>query len=338
MKQHLVDGSELRRYLLGELGGDELLSVEERLFLDGEYLLRMQEVEDELIDDYVYGELPSADRERFESHFLLQPGRRDDLRVASALKSYIASEAEPLPAVVGPESTDASRRTPTDGTSFPLSLFRRRPALGFLLAAAALVILAAVVWLAFESSRRRDESAPVEAHRPTPQQTESPAEMRRETAGDVQSNESPQSTAGQKEQPPVKDASRQSKGSPEWAQAPLEVGRVRTVQLLPGGVVRGGGSVAKVVLSSNTGSLLLQLYFVESEKHLSYSALVQLNDSVVYGQSSLRPRAEASAKLVTMKVPTVVLSTQTYQVKLNGVTADGRVEEIASYAFQVEQK
>ena len=103
MKEQSEDEVVLRQYLLGALTQEEHALVEERLFLNPDYFRQLQAAEDDLIDDYVYEELPVADRDRFETHFLSDPVRRQDLKIAQALRKYIAVEAE----AKSPASTSA---------------------------------------------------------------------------------------------------------------------------------------------------------------------------------------------------------------------------------------
>src|SRR5689334_10519370 len=95
MKAYQTEEAELRRYLLGELTLEERVLVEERLFLDSEYMQLAEALKDELVDEYANRDLTPAERQQFESHFLARPAHRDDLKIAEALKRYIASETEP---------------------------------------------------------------------------------------------------------------------------------------------------------------------------------------------------------------------------------------------------
>jgi anti-sigma-K factor RskA len=50
--------------------------------------------EEELIDDYVGGQLPLDERRRFEQHFLSTPERQRQLRFAQALSRYVSNSSE----------------------------------------------------------------------------------------------------------------------------------------------------------------------------------------------------------------------------------------------------
>src|SRR3954471_13249648 len=100
MERQIENGSELRRYLLGDLSQAEHLQVEERLFLESDYFQLLQSAEDDLIDEYVYGDLSADEQERFRQRFLSDPERGKDIRFAAALKKYILANApEQVPAL-----------------------------------------------------------------------------------------------------------------------------------------------------------------------------------------------------------------------------------------------
>src|SRR5215204_1811485 len=79
----------IRQYLLGELAGEgEREQIEERLLTNDEFFDEFELVKEELIDQYVEGEITGETRERFERHFLTTPGRQRSLRLAQVLTAY----------------------------------------------------------------------------------------------------------------------------------------------------------------------------------------------------------------------------------------------------------
>ena len=97
MKYDVQQEQKLKRYLLGELPLEEQVLVEQRLFLDSEYAELQQAVKDDLIDEYLVNEMIDSEREKFVNHFLLLPEHGADLRIAEALKKYLATENTPSP-------------------------------------------------------------------------------------------------------------------------------------------------------------------------------------------------------------------------------------------------
>lgn len=88
----------LRRYLLGQLSDDAREEVERDLMSGGDELFQeLLIAEDEIIDEYLSGKLDSAERQRFQGHFLATPERHEKLKFGHALSRYLSSHAEDTP-------------------------------------------------------------------------------------------------------------------------------------------------------------------------------------------------------------------------------------------------
>lgn len=85
----------LKRYLLGAASAGEQEEVETRYFRDADFHVLLLAVEQELICDYVRGQLSSAARARFESHYLATPPRRRKYKQTRARLAQLT--ALPLP-------------------------------------------------------------------------------------------------------------------------------------------------------------------------------------------------------------------------------------------------
>jgi hypothetical protein len=147
-----MDSSDARhetavRYLLGELTEEECDALEQSYFAREDGFEELLAIEQELIDAYVAGDLPTERRARFESR-LPASQHRDAIDFARALRATL----------------DAPKR-------------RRRP--GPWLAAAAVLALAAAAWVALRSGRGPEErtagqSAPTAAPLAAPSVSETP--------------------------------------------------------------------------------------------------------------------------------------------------------------------
>jgi hypothetical protein len=82
----------MRRYLLGDVDETEREQVEERILCDEAFAERLSIAQDHLIDDYVFDGLSEADRQSFETNFVLNKDRRNKLRIAQALDAYVTRE------------------------------------------------------------------------------------------------------------------------------------------------------------------------------------------------------------------------------------------------------
>lgn len=94
MTPDIEDHQEIRRYLLGNLSGEDQQRVEERLLTEQGVFEELLFAEEELIDDYVTDDLSDEDRTKFEQHFLSTPERHQRLRFAMTLSRYAANSPE----------------------------------------------------------------------------------------------------------------------------------------------------------------------------------------------------------------------------------------------------
>ena len=83
----------MREYLLGRLPLDQQSGLEERLLLDSAFYEELLIAEDEIIDQYVQGEMASDERASFESHFIISSERQQKVRFARILRKYVSAEA-----------------------------------------------------------------------------------------------------------------------------------------------------------------------------------------------------------------------------------------------------
>ena len=149
MRTERIDELLLVRYLLGRLTEEEQARVEDRAFADRDYLGTLNAVEADLIDAYVRGELPQADRRAFEWQFLTSPQRRRKIEFAQALSRVTAEVAKPA----------TTWRALLD----PIRSWN--PALRFAGALGAAICVAGGSWLVVENASMRSRVSMLEAQR-----------------------------------------------------------------------------------------------------------------------------------------------------------------------------
>lgn len=126
------------QYLLGSVSGEDAARLDELSIANDEFAEHLRAVEDDLVDAFVRGELSGNSLDRFQSHYLASPHRREKVRFAESLLAL----CDRAPA--------ASRQTQPSARSWPFF-----PAWTF--AAAACVMLIAGGYLLYENSRLRDQ-------------------------------------------------------------------------------------------------------------------------------------------------------------------------------------
>lgn len=140
-----------RLYLLGNLPQKNLAELEVRLLADKGFYEELLAAEDELIDEYLADALSSAERESFESHFLITPERQKKLRFSKAFRRYVKLNEVAYPRE---ETTKSERRTSLAGklwsvksSLLPWSPNRNRVLVFSLIAA----LVFAISWMVFRN-------------------------------------------------------------------------------------------------------------------------------------------------------------------------------------------
>ena len=82
---------EIRRYLLGDLDAADAAALEARYVGDAWLLDEIRAAEDALIEAFLDGRLPPAERARFTSHYLASPVHRDRVATARTLRERVAT-------------------------------------------------------------------------------------------------------------------------------------------------------------------------------------------------------------------------------------------------------
>lgn len=172
----------IRRFLLGQLPGNEQTVFEEQLFTNSELEARVQLAEFELSDDYACQRLTENETESFHEKYLLTVDRNRKLDVSRAIgdRFMSASAAESKPAVY--------QRL--------MTLFDiRRPAWRYAFAALILALILATVFLVTKEPQIAERFIPPR-FRSKPQPTATPQMMNHPTApsSPVHAEQSPPAT------------------------------------------------------------------------------------------------------------------------------------------------
>lgn len=302
MKEQMLDEVVARRFLLGQLSPDEQGRIEELAFDDPRSFEVLQAAEDDLIDEFVYDDLSSEERDRFQEYYLAQPGRREDVRIASALRGYFDRE-EPVTSF-----WDPVRRWFQVGATPLLPL----------LAKAAIVIATAVI--AFVNLIPRiigpglNPVYKVERGQPSPL---------------------PSPTSTVSEQQPQPSPSPAPKESPNKRQPPTHrpSSPVYAVLLSPGALARSPGEVTKVSLTSK--AKFIHLLLIDRTPYRSYQATLEQGGTTLKTWSNLTPIKIPPRKGFQIPTPFDQLkASQRYRIVLQGVGANHNLEYVHEYHFE----
>src|SRR5215475_5768152 len=96
MGDYRSEDTMIREYLLGRLDNAPEVAerLAERMLTETELSELVDVIEDEIIEEYLEGQLEPADRQAIEKHFLRPPERREKLRLARILHRGLKLKAD----------------------------------------------------------------------------------------------------------------------------------------------------------------------------------------------------------------------------------------------------
>ena len=285
----------LRLYVLGELREPSRLDVEERLVTDPDFFEALGMTEDDLTEEYVEGTLSATDTECFERHYLTTHERRQDLAFFRQLKSYAVEQR--------PTVRLADRLRLND-------LFRFHPLWSSVAAGVFILLVGGNLALLLGNYRLQGQFDHVRAEHQ--REGELRLQLQRQVAAlTAQGN----TLQGRLE-------SQQGTGSlPTFG--------------LTSGRLRGPGSGARLSISSNAQHVRLELQLPGNDSSPYRAVLYDEAGDVIWSQAKLKAESISGRSAVVVLVPSAVLSSGEYELKLSAATARRDLEVVATYSFRV---
>jgi hypothetical protein len=144
--------------LLDDLPPAEQDRLEENYFVDNDLFVELLDAKDQLLSDYLSGQLLPGDRERFERRFFASPDCQGEVELAGFLQPSLMRRS-----LTG---QPASSRQPWWQAFF--GALRVRQPLAGLAAAALLIVAAAGIWSALRFSTEKDQTGLSQTSAPVP--------------------------------------------------------------------------------------------------------------------------------------------------------------------------
>src|SRR5579859_436331 len=135
----------LIRYLTGTLSDADAEPLDERSVADDEFAARLEDVENDLIDQYVRGELPDDIRRDVESHYSATPAGREKIAFARAFARQQSAASSSL---LDPSLPPSAPSGPSGG---PPALEPRAASPRWLALAAGLALAATAGYFAWQN-------------------------------------------------------------------------------------------------------------------------------------------------------------------------------------------
>ena len=303
MREQVLDDVLARRFLLGQLSPEEQGRIQELAFEDRDTFVFLESVEDDLIDEFIQGELSADEEENFKSHFMSLPGRHNNLKISRVMQQHFDKAADV------PQKKKFSFLS---WFKFPNTWLQIS-----LAAAAALVLLIFAVWI-FNRLWQARQPDPIQAGPdkpgaiPTPEFQVSPLMDRTASPAHVENK-------------------------PNKTLTPEKQKRIATYALLaPSSSTRSEG-VQQLKLAPNTPSMTIELPLITQSSYKTYEAALEDEAGKVLERwPNLREENLTSGKALKIDVPVTLLKPQEfYRIVVSGVSSKGEAEVIARYPFEV---
>jgi hypothetical protein len=331
------DGRHLRRYLLGRLPEAESDELEVRLLAEPDVHQEMLAAEDDLVDDYALGRLDAADREAFEGLLLPRPGIGPRLAFARSLGAAAATEAR----TAAPAAARRPAGVPwSERAAAWLGGLMPAPALRLAAAAAAVVLVTAAGWSAWQGVELRRELATLEASqrelsgeraelvRRERELRGELAEARRVAAALAGSGNGERTAAAAQRIEELEGEVERLRRLPPPRREPVAVSYLLAM------ATRGSG-VPELAVPEAADTVELQLETADAAYFDRFQVRV-LGPGGAEAWSRTGLTADAEAGTVTAELPASVLAPGRYEVLLEGV-GDGGGELLAAYELQVRR-
>lgn len=321
-----VDNEKLiSQYLLGALPEEQQVEIEDRAFSDKDYLATITTVENDLIDEYVRGELSAAEQKQFESRFLASAERRKRVEFARALRTVISESPAPEKKVVQTTQTWSWRE------SIYAFLNGLNPAARLAFVAAMILVVVGAAWLFAETLRLRRQVTQLQAENQARQNLQQTLEAERKRNAELNAR-----LDQEKQQREQTDESLRQLTETQEATTPAPV--IASLTLLPG-LSRGGGQKPALDLSNDARLVRLQIGIDPEEQYKSFAVeLRTLAGRQVWNRENLAARTRRGTRAVGLTLPATVLKSGEYELRLRGLTEGGGSEDIGFYYFNVRKR
>jgi hypothetical protein len=329
-KQSFGGDRTIIRYLLNELPADDQSRFEEAYFSDGSLFEQVQALEEEIINDYVKGDLSGRERRRFESHYLASEQRRARIETARQLLDLSSLKARNI-----------SDKRIVSGffslRSHIRSFGEWRPFTVFGVAMAVLSLLAA--GFVIELLRLRGRLAEVSEDLVAIERQAGESERRLVQERDLLAEERKQGS-DLREKLEILN-SQLARLEQDRATLPPANDQIVSLALMLGG--RDINNSARAVLSARASfvELRAELETQGAAPLRSYRAVVTTDDGSkeIWTQEGIKPQRRKSSQYVVVRAPSDSFKSsgsQDFMLTLRALSADGKnYDEPEFYYFQV---
>lgn len=338
MEQEAQDRRVLVKYLLGKLSEQEQDALAERYFIDEGLFDQLLTVENDLLDQYVRGQLAADQREEFARYLNKLPDGRHKVAVATALMREERAAAEAMLDQEAPQPTSTVMTAPEPGDpwwrSLPALIPRRRAALQYSLAASLVVVTSIALWLVIDSRQLRRENDQLQAQMA---QREAEQETLRQRAQTLEQQSDAQQTRTE-QVPGESERERQRSTAPAQEIARLKEPPAPLDSLILTPASRSFSTPDTLVLKRGAKFALLTVPIKGTEKYTRRTAVLQTTEGEQVQRLKGRfVRSPRLGKAVVFRLPTSQLTQTGYKLTLV-LMAEDELELAPDYYFNIVKR
>jgi hypothetical protein len=330
VSNQIEDQRLIRRYLLQSLTDDKAREVETRVLTDSAYAEEVDTVEEELIDEYLAGELTGPERKSFELIFLSTPQGRQQVDFGRALMKYISENAPSSAPTPSAPSKDIHQKQRTRTNFLGWLRTAGLPAKLSLAAAGMVLLLACALMVSKalrggQSERARPEPNTRLAQQgdQTPENQPSPGTPTTQRPGQSQ----PENVKGITQ--PKNKAGEQREHGPD---ASPSHGLALTLEAGRG---RGEGGMTEV--GPDVTSITLKLRLRAGLNYDRYGLFLKPNDRRAGEERQIPETLAAHNGLVIVDLPVAELPRADYKITLKGSSSEGEFEYVDSWDIRLRK-
>jgi hypothetical protein len=327
--QHLI-----KAYLLGDAPEHKTQRFDELSVADDNFVDVLCMVEDNLVDDYICGDLSGSELNRFESYYLASPRRRQKVEFARAFRQFANAHSR---------ANSASEVEATPSKNGFLSGLLRFSTLQWGFAAATIILTAAAGWLAWQNLDLRRQTGEAVAMRNAAVEREQ--ELRKQLDGQAPITAGPEiAEATNNEPPPEVGPQSNQKNSPAQANVeqssptrrsvPKAAPRLQIATFILTPPVRSGNRLAEFSFPSGIGEAVFKIKMEPNEFKTHQVELVERSSGRAIWKSGLiRPATDT----VSVKIPRKLFTSGIYSFQVTGISGSGDSEMIGDYYFRISK-
>ena len=340
MRDQKTNDKRLTAYLLGTLTEDEAEHLDELTFTDPDFAQVLDEAENELVDAYSNGELSGTELEKFETHYLASPRRREKVQFAEAFQEFAEQRS------TAEYGLKIAEKEPQAKGSFSGLFGFGTLQWGF--AAAGLIFAVLGIWLVLENLAlkrqvndfARTTNGAIQQQDQVQQQIESeqksvnidqhqPDHSQGQSEWPIQNPENTNAQDHNQTRPSNQNSRLGSTSSPSNIS-------VATFVLLP--QMRGSENMQPISIPSGASQVLFRLR-LETSDFKQFKAVLrdQSTNQVMWQSRTVSAKQNAGQSTLDLRIPARLLHGDLYAISVSGISSSGPPENLSDYSFRIMQ-